>query len=196
MKRTALFSIALALLAGPAMAQGTGWVTLLDSSNMGDWDRLGAANWRLEGGAVVADKKQDPKENGNFLVTKKSYKDFEIRTEFWVSDDANSGVFIRCENGKVTARDCYEVNIFDQRPDPSYGTGAITDDVARVDPMPKAGGKWNTFEITAKGTHLVVVLNGQKTVDIQNSKHAQGPIGLQYGQGIVKFRKVQIRSLQ
>ena len=58
-------------------------------------------------------------------------------------------------------RTCYEVNIFDQRPDPTYGTGAIVNFV-EVDPMPKAGGKWNTFEITAKGRHLVVVLNGQR----------------------------------
>ncbi len=194
MKLAPMSALALSLISGQAMAQSNGgWVTLLDSSNMGDWGRLGAANWRLENGAVVADKKEG-KESG-FLVTKQPYKDFEIRAEFWVSDDANSGIFIRCENGKVTAKDCYEVNIFDQRPDPSYGTGAITDNVAKVVPMPKAGGKWNTYEIAAKGTHLVVVLNGQKTVDIQNSKHAAGPIGLQYGQGIVKFRKVQIRSL-
>ena len=68
---------------------------------------------------------------------------------------------------RSTAKICYEVNIFDKRPDPSYGTGAIVD-VAKVDPMPKAAGKWNTYEITAKGSHLVVVLNGQKTVDVQD----------------------------
>ena len=70
---------------------------------------------------------------------------------------------------KIDSKICYEVNIFDKRPDPTYGTGAIVD-VAKVDPMPKAGGKWNTFEITAKGPHLVVIFNGQKTVDVQDSK--------------------------
>ena len=39
--------------------------------------------------------------------------------EFWASDDANSGIFIRCQNPKqITDRSCYEVNIFDQRPGP------------------------------------------------------------------------------
>jgi hypothetical protein len=66
---------------------------------------------------------------------------------------------------QITATNAYEVNIFDTRPDPSYGTGAIVN-VAKVDPMPKAGGKWNTFEITAKGPQLTVVLNGTQTVDI------------------------------
>jgi len=66
------------------------------------------------------------------------------------------------------------VNIYDQRPDPSYGTGGIVN-VAKVSPMPKAGGKWNTYEITAKGSQLTVVLNGVQTVDVQDSQHAQGP---------------------
>ena len=61
--------------------------------------------------------------------------------------------------------------------------------------MPKAGGKWNTYEITAQGAHFVVVLNGQKTADAQDCKHASGPFALQYGSGVVKFRKVQIKPL-
>ena len=147
----------------------------------------------MKDGALTADK-LDGKDIA-YLVSKNSYKDFQIRAEFWVSDDANSGIFIRCEQPKsIGSKTCYEVNIFDQRPDPSYGTGAIVD-VAKVDPMPKAGGKWNTFEITAQGPHFVVVLNGQKTVDAEDSKHSSGAIALQYGQGVVKFRKVQIKPL-
>lgn len=60
---------------------------------------------------------------------------------------------------------------------------------------PKAGGKWNTYEIAAQGPHLVIVLNGQKTADVQDSKHASGPSALQYGSGVLKFRKVQIKPL-
>jgi hypothetical protein len=80
--------------------------------------------------------------------------------------------------------------------------------VARVDPMPKAAGKWNVYEITAKGSTFTVVLNGQKTVDgAQDAKFASGRIALQYGlglkddkdvandKGVVKFRKVEIKPL-
>jgi len=98
-----------------------GWTTLLDGSKIGDWNRLGDANWRLVDGAVV--------------------------------------------------------------------------DVAKVVPAPKAAGKWNTYEITAQGPHLVVALNGVKTVDVQDSQHASGPIALQYTSGVIKFRKVQIKPL-
>jgi 3-keto-disaccharide hydrolase len=181
-------------LSSPTSGQADdGWITLVDSNRMGDWDEIAKANWAMKDGALTADKLES--KDLAYLMSRNSYKDFQIRAEFWVSDDANSGIFIRCEDPKkVDGKTCYEVNIYDQRPDPSYGTGAIPN-VASVDPMPKAGGKWNTYEITAEGPHLVVLLNGQKTVDAQDSKHASGLVGLQYGSGLVKFRKVQIKPL-
>ena len=60
----------------------------------------------------------------------------------------------------------------------------------------KAGGKWNVMEITAKGPVFTVILNGQKTVDgAKDDKHPKGAIALQYGAGVVKFRKVEIKPL-
>ena len=106
------------------------------------------------------------------------------------------GIFMRCADAQApTDKTCYEANIFDQRPDPTYGTGAIVH-IAAVSPMPKAGGKWNTYEITVKGSQFTVTLNGIRTVDgAQDSKFASGPIALQYAAGVVKFRKVQIKEL-
>jgi hypothetical protein len=171
----------------------SGWITLLDGDKIGDWNRVGEANWQVVDDGVVAIKKTG--EDAAYLVSKNSYKNFQIRAEFWVDTIANSGIFIRCADPqKITATSCYEVNIFDTRPDPSYGTGAIVN-FAKVNPMPKAGEQWNTFEITAQGPHLVVVFNGTKTVDIQDSKFASGPFALQYGVGVVKFKKVQIREM-
>ena len=157
MRRLATCALALAAGLGLGSAAfmsagaqtGDGWVTLLDSSKMGEWDRVGESNWRMEDGAVVADKRSG--EGPAHLVSKTPYKNFEMVVEFWASDDANSGIFLRCQNPKqITDRSCYEVNIFDQRPDPTYGTGGIVH-FSEVNPMPKAGGKWNTFEISAKG---------------------------------------------
>ena len=151
---------------------------------------------------AVADK------GNGFLVSKNTYGDFELKAAFWVDDDANSGIFIRCSDAaKVTGSNAYEVNIWDRRPDPTYGTGAIVN-IAKVSPMPKSAGKWNTFEITAKGATFNVVLNGQKTItDAHDSKCASGHIALQHGLGlkdangvqsdggVVKFRRVDIRAL-
>ena len=194
---TGLLVIALTAFGFASSATGqadAGWVTLIDgATGLDNWDRVGDANWRAVEGAIQADKKTGTA--AGFLVTKKSYKDFQVRVEFWASDDANSGIYMRCADGKApTDKTCYEANIFDQRPDPTYGTGAIVH-IAAVSPMPKAGGKWNTYDITVKGKRLTVTLNGAKTVDIEDDKFASGPIALQYGAGVVKFRKVQIKPL-
>jgi hypothetical protein len=189
-------AIALLLMAAGALQlspaafgqAGGKWTTLFDGTSLNGWSRQGDANWMLADGAVQANK------GSGFLVTSGSYGDFDLRVEFWVDADANSGVFIRCEDPqKVGGMTCYEVNIYDKRPDQAYRTGGIVDTaspLARVD----AGDRWNTYEISARGTHLTVSLNGTRTIDTNNSKHARGAIGLQYGEGIVKFRKVEIRT--
>jgi Domain of Unknown Function (DUF1080) len=186
-----------AALGGCAMAPAsTGWTTLLDSSGKLDaFTPVGNANWRTVDGAVQADR------GTGFLVSKASYANFQIRAEFWADADANSGIFIRLSDAKtITAANSYEVNIYDKRPEPAYGTGAIVD-IAKVVPMPKAAGKWNVYEITARGPQLTVTLNGVRTVDVQDGKFASGPIALQYAPGVVKdagvirFRKVEIRAL-
>src|SRR5262245_32436641 len=75
----------------------TGWTTLIDGEKgLENFNRLGDANWRAEGGAIVADKAKD----NSYLVTKGSYKDFELRAEFWADKNTNSGVFIRIQDPK------------------------------------------------------------------------------------------------
>ena len=178
---------------------GTGWTTLVDgnASSLNNFTRYGAdANWRAEGGAIVADKGTG--KGTSHLVTKSSYKDFQIWAEFWADHTTNSGIFIRISDPKdIGSKTSYEVNIFDQRKDPSYGTGAIVN-FAKVDPMPKAGGKWNTFLITAKGTNIKVELNGVETANINNGQFASGPFSLQFGPaegGAIKWKKVLVRPL-
>ena len=193
---TTLLAITLAAVGCASLSSQSDakWVTLIDGgTGLDNWIRVGDANWRVVDGAIQADMKTD--KANSFLVTKNSYTDFRIRAEFWVSDDANTGIYMRCADIKnLTDRTCYEANVFDQRPDPTYGTGAIVH-LSPVSPMPKAGGKWNTYDVTVKGTRLIVTLNGVVTADIQDSKLASGPIALQYAAGVVKFRKVQITPL-
>jgi hypothetical protein len=198
-KLMALFVLFAAALGGCANQQTaqitTSTAPLFDGKSIDGWNRTGDANWRVMEGAIVADQ------GVGFLVTKSSYGDFQLRAEFWADADVNSGIFIRATDpANITPANSYEVNIYDKRPDPSYGTGAIVD-VAKVAPMPKAVGQWNVFEITAKGAQLTVVMNGVQTVNVQDSKHARGPIALQYAKGaapnagFIKFRKLEIKPL-
>ena len=187
----ALVLLGLALAYAPASGQD-GWTVLFDGKSLDNFNKVGDANWRIESDGVVADK------GNGFLVTKNSYGNFQLRVEFWAGPDANSGIFIRATDPeKIGTASAYEVNIWDDRPEKDYATGAIVG-VAKVDPMPKSVGKWNVMEITAQG----------ETVDgAKDTKHASGRIALQHGlgnkdaagvandKGVIKFRKVEIKAL-
>jgi hypothetical protein len=206
MNRVAIYTLA-ALVVGcagtdQATTEGTtaaeqssgSWITLFDGSNLDNFNQVGDANWEIEDGYVGAT-------SGNgFLVSLESYADFELTLEFWVSDAANSGVFIRASDpGVITAANSYEVNIFDTRPDPTYRTGGIVNVSAPASTI-NTGGQWNSYQITAEGQALTVVLNGTETVSARDDQLMDGPFALQYGNGtaddtVVRFRNVQIRPL-
>ena len=181
----------------PGLDRLGGWTTLLDGEKgLENFERVGDVNWRAEDGAIVGDKGK-----GGFLKSKSSYKDFVLRVEFWAAENANSGIYMRCaEPNNLNDKSCYEANIFDQRPDQTYATGGIVHRGKLLQSV-KAGGKWNTYEITAQGKKMTVVLNGTKTSEIGNVATPRGPIALQFGNqpkipgGAIKFRKVQIKPL-
>jgi hypothetical protein len=200
MKRVLAFVAALLVAWGCAHMGGGDWVTLIDGEKgLENFNQTGGANWHAAQGAIVADKGK-----GGLLVSKKSYKDFVIYAEFYAETDTNSGIFLRASDpAKIGSATAYEVNIWDIRPEPKYGTGAIVDTASVPVPIKnKAGGHWNTYEIYAKGSQLTVTLNGEVTASAVDSKHAAGPLALQYGAGVknapggvIKWRKVMVKEL-
>ncbi|QWE19897.1 DUF1080 domain-containing protein [Polynucleobacter sp. AP-Kolm-20A-A1] len=186
-----LFCLCLMANGPAAFAQNQdGFTSLIDGVSLNGWNIIGSANWVIGNGMIEGNKP-----NG-FLVSDKSYKNFVIKAEFWAESNTNSGIFIRCQDpNKVSQYSAYEINIWDTRPEQAYATGAIVD-VAKVNPVPKAGGRWNTMEIVANGSHFKVSLNGVVTVaDAQDTKFTDGPIALQSAGGTIKFRKLEIKPL-
>jgi Domain of Unknown Function (DUF1080) len=186
-----VFSISAALLSATNVyAQSPdGYTQLIDGVSLDGWNITGNADWAIGKGLIESNKP------AGFLVSSKSYKNFIIRAEFWAESNTKSGIFIRCQDpAKVSAASSYEVNIWDTRPGQEYSTGAIVD-VAKVNPIHKAGGRWNTMEIVANGTQLKVSLNGVVTSEAKDSKFADGPIALQSAGGTIKFRKLEIKPI-
>jgi len=193
-RKNAAILLAIALAGCGSLGRNERPITLIDGGNgLENFSRIGDAQWAVRDGSIEAGPGG---KSMSFLVSKSTYRDFHARVEFWASEDANSGVFLRCQKPmEITAENCYEANIFDQRPDPSYGTGAIVLVAKVAQPMPKTGGRWNTYEITAKGDRLILVLNGVTTVDVMDSKLAEGHLALQWGSGTIRFRKLEITRL-
>ena len=87
-----------------------GWIPLIDGDKgMENGEVTGGGNWRAEGRAIQAD--ETTTKGASILVSKKSFKDFELYVELWASEDTNSGVYVRAPNPKqvTTSTGAYEV---------------------------------------------------------------------------------------
>ena len=187
-------AVALTVSSCATYSPSQGWVTLIDGeAGLDNFTRIGGANWRAEGGAIVADKSTT--KGASVLVSKRTFKDFELYAEFWADHDTNSGLYIRCtDQSKVSSASAYEAQIWDRNPNAAMSTGALLP-MSSVPPIYKAGGRWNTYEIHAKGPQITIKLNGVVTVHVEDGRYPAGAIGLQQNAGVIKWRKLLVREL-
>ncbi len=167
-----------------------GWILLFDGRTLSGLSPTGNADWKVEDGTIAAT-------NGTgFLATSRPFGNFEFKTDFWIDKTANSGVFFRCGQGNPGGMNCYEANMFDSHD--RFPTGSINNVKTSLPDRPDTVGKWNTFEVLADGSHLIVKVNGRTTVDAQDQKLSSGAIALQQGGanavGMVRFRNVKVRA--
>lgn len=174
----------------PASSDEGEWVTLFDGSDLSHFNQVGEAEWEIIDDYVEADGY-----TWSYLATRESYSDFQLELEFWPSPDANSGVYIRCQNpDHIRSESGYEINIYDQNENPDNRTGAIIHFSPPMEAI-EAGGQWNTYEITANGPHITVRLNGTLVNELEDDTYASGPIALQNNGGLIRFRNVRVKRL-
>ena len=86
------------------------------------------------------------------------------------------------------------MQIWKQQP-AGYNTGAIVGTAKTARDYTFKPDQWNNLQVTAEGDHLVVVLNGETTVDVHDARFAEGHIRLQYQQYPISFRNIKLRTL-
>ncbi|MCH8194267.1 MAG: DUF1080 domain-containing protein [Planctomycetes bacterium] len=103
------------------------------------------------------------------LWTRDAYGDFVLDLEFKVAEKTNSGVFIRTGDIKKSVQTGIEIQVFDSFGKETVGThdcGAVYDCLAPSKNVMKAAGQWNSMTITAKGSLLKIVMNGEQIIDM------------------------------
>jgi hypothetical protein len=187
----------------PAAADEAGFVPLFDGKTLAGWagdDDL----WKAEEGMIVGDS-AGIKQN-EFLATKKSYGDFELRLEFRLRrGEGNSGIQFRSKR----VPDSSEVSGYQADIGEKYW-GCLYDESRRNKVLVQAPAKleqalhkedWNTYLIRAVEDRITLVLNGVTTVDYRESDaeiSREGIIALQVHAGgplRVEFRKLRIKEL-
>lgn len=165
-----------------------GWIQLFDGSSLYGWTSEGAAKWRIENGALVA----DPAAPG-FLRSNSAFADFILKGEFRTAAGGASAIFLRWEKHGKPEEEGYKLQIDDS--DAAYPTGSLRG-VLKATPAPPKPGEWRTLEVTANGDHFVVRLDGATVLDGKDPKFRTGFLRLQSRPGArVEFRNLRLKPL-
>jgi len=169
--------------------QRSGWRLLFDGRTFSGWRGLGydsvpTAHWKIENGAIrkLADGQvplladRQPAAGGD-LMTKETFRDFELAWDWKISRAGNSGVKynvseeISLANAANHAALGFEYQMLDDslhedNKVPSHRAGALYDLIApnsskRLKPV----GEWNSSMIIFRGNHGEHWLNGTKVVE-------------------------------
>ncbi|HYV28311.1 MAG TPA: DUF1080 domain-containing protein [Candidatus Eisenbacteria bacterium] len=204
---------ALAILANSAAAKTEpGFTSLFDGKSLNGWTHAGDGAYLVKDGVLIC-----PEGTGGKLFTEKEFSDFVLRLDYKLQPGGNNGVGIRCPLGAAGEQMAYtgmEIQILDDKAPkhakikPWQFNGSIYNIVPAKDGTPKIG-EWNSYEITARGRHIQVVLNGKSIVDADLNdvrdpetimKHPgmlrdRGRIAFLGHHDHVEFRNIRIKEL-
>lgn len=150
-----------------------GWQRLFNGKDLTGWEtrdadgrKLPADTWAVEDGALT-------RKGHAYLWSADQFGDFILDMEFKVSEGTNSGIILRHKADPSLKRYWWngllEVQILDSygkaQPD-KHDCGALYDMIAPSKNTMKKAGEWDRITITAKGSKVVVVMNGERIIDV------------------------------
>jgi len=218
---------AMVVLSTAAPPRGEGWAALFNGRDLSGWKapKNNNGHWKAVDSLIDYDAR-----GGDCLWTEKSFADFVLHIEWRLKTakelygaekdqdgkpfnySPDSGIYLR---GMPKAQTNIWMNpmgsgeVWGYRTDPKMPEEirkACTPKVRADKPL----GEWNVQEITMKGDHLTVVLNGETVIDTQlPDVPASGPIALQHHGGFdprtkrwhpasscIQFRNIYVKELK
>lgn len=193
-----------AVLCATTLSAAEGFVPLVRGNSLDGWVVDTPGVWSARDG-VITGRSEKGLPHNDFLRTAKHYRNFVLRLEFRLAGGSgNSGVQFRSQ----PVANSHEVSGYQADIGEEYW-GCLYDESRRnrvlARPLPgslegldKAG--WNRMEISANDNHIVLTLNGRRTVDYTEADPGMdtpGFIALQVHSGgpiQVEFRNIEIQS--
>lgn len=184
--------------------------SLFNGKDLAGWEGAGKPAsdcWAVENGELVCLKKPGP-----WLRSNETYGDFNLRLEYQVNRNGNSGVFVRVPKNGNHHRDKesqppagFEVQILDdgygekRKLKPYQYCGSVYDIAGATKHVGRKPGEWNTLEINCRGRNVHTLHNGVMIVEATPEKYPQielrqlkGYLGLQNHGGGVRFRNLRV----
>jgi hypothetical protein len=180
-------------------------IELFNGKDLDGWqltDPKAVSGWSVKDGILVNNPVQtEGKDHINYgnLRTVKEFEDFNLKLEFRLATNGNSGVYLR---------GIYEVQVADTygKPLDSHNMGGVYSRITPSVNAEKPAGEWQTYDITLVDRHVTVVLNGVKIIDNQpilgctggalwSDEFRPGPIYVQGDHTGIEYRNFVIKPV-
>lgn len=160
--------------------------------------------WRVEDGVLIGSGPAS-----HLFSERDDYVDFEYRVEAQINDRGNSGQYFRTKYGPGFPLG-YEVQINATGGDP-IKTGSLYPDgrtkltqhkkeICVMDTASHKPAEWFVQQVTVKGHHFVIQVNGKQTVEWTDpyKTYSKGHFALQgHDPGTeVRFRKIEVKEIK
>jgi hypothetical protein len=182
-----------------------GWVQLFNGKDLTGWEThpKDQAKWEVKDGMIIGTGKV-----GHLYSKRDDYENFHYRIEAMINDKGNSGQYFRAkmEPGFPPG---YEAQINSTHGDP-IRTGSLYPDsrlkftkeeqekIKILKQLHKPD-EWFTQEVIADGNHIIIKVNGEKTVDFtdEHKNYMKGRFAIQqHDPGtVIKVRKIEVKEL-
>jgi hypothetical protein len=211
--------------------KGSGWKLLFDGRTTKGWhkyggDKVGSA-WKVKDGYLYLDttiKENWQIKDGGDIITDEEFENFDLKLEWKIAKDGNSGIIFYIHEDKSKYNWCWEtgpeMQVLDNNGHPDakiikHRAGDLYDLIFCSKETVKSYGEWNLAEIKCVDGKLDLYLNGENVIStmlwddswkkmVANSKFRnmpgfgvfrKGHIGLQDHGNEVCFRNIRIRKL-
>lgn len=178
-------------------------ISLFNGKDLSGWRTFGSKEngWKAQNGLLVNEAPQEPGKHKSYanIRTDREFEDFNLKCEFRVPKNGNSGIYLR---------GIYEVQVADSfgKKTDSHNCGGLYSRITPTENASKSAGEWQDYDITLVDRHLTVVLNGKKVIDNQpvlgctggalsSDEFKPGPLYLQGDHTSVEYRNMVLRPV-
>lgn len=208
-----------------------GWILLFDGVNTDSWkgynsDQFPEKGWQVKDSLLMVEATGTEEEGyGGDIITREQYGDFELKLDFKLSPQGNSGIIylVKEEENTPSWHNAPEYQLLDNQyyeengdiPMDKHRTGDAYDVIASTKDAMNPVGEWNEAMIRVKDGLVEHWLNGEKVVEytlqspewkeiVAKSKFAEYPgygmaekghIGIQDHGHQLWYRNIKVRLL-
>lgn len=196
-----LSTLLLALTSACAFGAEPGFHRLFDGKTLKGWDG-DPQIWSVKDGEIVGATEGVKMTDNSFLISKKTYGNFILRTDVKLRNH-NSGIQFRSERlpnwvAKGLQADMAEGNWWGSIYDEKGKRGTIVNGwKGKAETVVKPN-DWNQYEVLCDGDLIQLRVNGLLTAELHDTSATVGILGLQVHRGPameVRFRNIRIKEL-